>query len=140
MNVCRMVATVVVGLVLSGCNGTAPQEEASADTAQIETDQDNAEIAPRWLGDWVGTDDPKSTLTITADTVAFVYDAAETEAGAYTIEQGCPSFPDLPFEDDTIVTGSGDDSYCYAIDTAEPDRLVLIYLPRGNALEYRRAQ
>jgi hypothetical protein len=123
-------AIALASALLTACGSPAQDTSTPPETAS----------SPIWYGNWISFDDPKSTLTISAETVTFGYDGTEREPEAYTVESGCPPFPDLPFEDDTIVTTSDGDTFCYAIDSASETRLVLIYLPRGNALDYTRAE
>ncbi|MEM1036544.1 MAG: hypothetical protein AAGI14_07265 [Pseudomonadota bacterium] len=113
---------------LSACGGDSVRPE--------ETDQSAV-----YIGTWVSAEDDQSTMTITETTVSFAYQGDSDGDEPYTIEQGCPSAPQAPLDGDTIVTRpEGGDVFCYAIDTLEADRMVLIYLPRGNALEFVRAE
>ncbi len=93
---------------------------------------------PLWQGTWRSADDPKSTLTIDSTSFAFGYDGVETERKSYKLDNECPTAPDLTIKDTIIVTETEGFKLCYAIKTATSDRLVLIYLPQGNALEYGR--
>lgn len=126
----------VAALALAACGGAS----GGADAPDVETPPVIEEASePSLLGEWVASDDALSTLTVSDATLSFGYDGESDGEEPYTIEQGCPTAPEAPFEDDTIVTRSEEgDTFCYAIDTLEADRLVLIYLPRGNVLEYVR--
>lgn len=127
----------VAALSLAACGGG---EGGDNDMATPQAADEASE--PSLLGKWMASDDPLSTLTITETEISFAYEGNTDGYELYSIEQGCPTAPQAPFEDDTIVTApdGGEDGFCYAIDTLEADRLVLIYLPRGNALEYVRPE
>ena len=136
------IGAAMIALVLAACSGgdspppaeTAPTQDTPVVEAPITTE-------PTLLGDWVSSEDPLSTFAITQTTLSFGYDGISDADEPYTIQQGCPSAPDAPFQGDTIVTQTAEgDEFCYAIDSVESDRLVLIYLPRGNALEFQRPQ
>ena len=126
-----LMATVL--LALSACGGENTPYEDSDIVAVL--------IHPDPTGTWAAPDDPESTLTITSTTLSFAYQGDSDGEEPYAIEQGCPSAPQAPFDGPTFVTRpEGGDVFCYAIDTLEADRMVLIYLPRGNALEFVRAE
>ncbi|MEL7232067.1 MAG: hypothetical protein AAGJ85_06110, partial [Pseudomonadota bacterium] len=102
---------------------------------------EDVETTVSYIGTWISAEDDKSTMVITGSAISFAYKGESDGEEPYTIEQGCPSAPQAPFDGDTIVTRTDDgDVFCYAIDTLEAERLVLIYLPRGNALEFARVE
>lgn len=123
---------IIAATLITACE-KSPQDATMTDIVPEKTVS-----APLWHGEWVSTEDWRATLQIEPETIQFGYDGTGIGTRYYSIEKGCPDHPELSFDGPTIVTTTVGEKFCYAIDSASETRLVLIYVPRGNALEYTR--
>ncbi|MEO9782583.1 MAG: DUF1036 domain-containing protein [Sedimentitalea sp.] len=90
-------------------------------------------------GEWVSVDDPNEHLTISGSERTGHYDGSDTGTDYLSLQESC--------DDETGVgpylratDRAHGDVYCYAIETLDATDLSLFYLPRGNLLEYQRAE
>lgn len=88
-------------------------------------------------GRWQSVEDPFSEIWISGSEKTGVYDGDTLSIEAITLRTWCEDFSDgglyLNLRD--IETG---ETYCYTVENAETESLSLMYLPRGNFLDYRR--
>lgn len=118
----------------------APTEAATADPtvpANLATNPQTALAAMQ--GDWVGIEDPKSTLKVTGNQLVMGYadDSASDETFRIDFVTECEgrpiSGPRLGFTltaDDMVL--------CYTDLEADADNLEYFYAPRGNRQAFRR--
>lgn len=95
------------------------------------------------LGKWKSVTDPKFTLTITPS--AYIESSPGTPPSTlkYQLTNTCRCDDAAAVKTPTkrlLVTyeTSLDDCYCYSIDRLDAQRLVLLYVGRGNKLEFQR--
>lgn len=94
------------------------------------------------VGDWRSTDDPKSVIRFTSDGKKWdEYDGDFEGEGDVSFTKECDD-PTVRVTGETLIqindANSPADVYCYGIVNASSDSLVLMFLPRGNFLEYER--
>jgi hypothetical protein len=96
-------------------------------------------LAAAVTGTWRSLDDPQSVRALAADGASAERYAGETVAvGTWEIAATCPDVPSGG-EALLVVRDAGDPApFCYAVLLATPERLELLYLPRGNLLRYER--
>lgn len=94
------------------------------------------------VGDWRSLDDPKSVMRITSDGKKWdEYDGDFEGEGDVSFTKQCDDYSVQPSGETVIQindANSPEDIYCYGIVEITNDRLVLMFLPRGNFLEYER--
>lgn len=92
------------------------------------------------VGDWRSIEDPNSIMRITSDGKKWdEYDGDFVSEGDVSFTTQCDD-PSVQSSDQSLLqindTNSPSDVYCYSIIEASSSKLVLMYLPRGNFLEY----
>jgi hypothetical protein len=87
------------------------------------------------LGEWRSKDDKKSVVVFSEDgTFKSVYDEEELSSGSWRIEEERGEF-DVSFY---LYQEVDEEVYEYEITNIDEESLSLIYLDRGNILEYER--
>jgi hypothetical protein len=87
------------------------------------------------LGEWRSKDDKKSVVVFSEDgTFKSVYDEEELSSGSWRIEEERGEF-DVSFY---LYQEVDEEVYEYEITNIDEENLSLIYLDRGNILEYER--
>jgi hypothetical protein len=87
------------------------------------------------LGEWRNKDDEKSVVVFSEDgTFKSVYDEEELSSGSWRIEEERGEF-DVSFY---LYQEVDEEVYEYEITNIDEESLSLIYLDRGNILEYER--
>jgi hypothetical protein len=87
------------------------------------------------LGEWRNKDDKKSVVVFNEDgTFKSVYDEEELSSGSWRIEEERGEF-DVSFY---LYQEVDEEVYEYEITNIDEESLSLIYLDRGNILEYER--
>lgn len=94
------------------------------------------------VGDWRSIDDPKSVMRFTSDFRKWdEYDGDFEGEGEVSFTKECDDASVL-VSGETLIqindANSPEDIYCYGIIDISNDSLVLMFLPRGNFLEYER--
>jgi len=87
------------------------------------------------LGEWRSKDDKKSVVVFNEDgAFKSVYDEEELSSGSWRIEEERGEF-DVSFY---LYQEVDEEVYEYEIASIDEENLSLIYLDRGNILEYER--
>ena len=94
------------------------------------------------VGDWRSVDDPKSVMRFTSDFRKWdEYDGDFEGEGEVSFTKECDDASVL-VSGETLIqindANSPEDIYCYGIINISDDSLVLMFLPRGNFLEYEK--
>lgn len=94
------------------------------------------------VGDWRSIEDPKSVMRFTSDGKKWdEYDGDFEGEGDVSFTKQCDDYS-VPASGETVIqindANSPEDIYCYGIVEITNDRLVLMFLPGGNFLEYER--
>lgn len=88
------------------------------------------EAPPGIVGRWQAVDDEKSVVEFTDSEKTDYYDGEPLFVGNYQVD---------PIDRLTVVSDEApEETFVYKVVEASADRLVLVYLDRGNTLEYRR--
>jgi uncharacterized membrane protein len=94
------------------------------------------------VGDWRSVDDPKEVMRFTSDFRKWdEYDGDYQGEGEVSFTKVCDDPTVLPGDEFLIQindANSAEDIYCYGIIDISDNNLVLMFLPRGNFLEYER--
>lgn len=105
-------------------------------------DTPNEIMMNKLAGTWRSMDDPNSQLVFSTDFVRQEYYQGELSSQEIVDFTEVCADPQVLASDAKLLqlTGSGgpDDVLCYEIVQNTYDRLTLMYLPRGNFLEYKR--
>jgi uncharacterized membrane protein len=108
----------------------------------IINDSQEQQLLNKMVGLWRSLDDPNSTIRFTPEGQQYTY--YEDDFGSeynVSLTRSCAD-PSVYQSGDIVLQttsiSSADDVSCYGIDLVTKDRLVLIYLPRGNFLEYEK--
>jgi hypothetical protein len=81
-------------------------------------------------GTWISTEDPKYSVIFKNGTKTDLYEDEQTSFGTFEL-----AGTDEPH----LVVQEGEETYEYAIINVSKESLTLMYLPRGNFLEFTRA-
>ena len=138
--------------VFSCKNATEPQKETKPDQEEVSpepvvqeepaVESEAAKKLNLMQGTWYSTEDPKSYLEVKDDQLIMGYEgvASATNTYAVTIADQLPD--DQPSNPDTqyLILTQGAETMTYAIDTLTKDDLKLLYLTRGNFLNFSRTK
>ncbi len=94
------------------------------------------------VGDWRSVSDPKDVMRFTSDFRKWdEYDGDFQGEGEVSFTKVCDD-PTVLVSDEYLIqindANSPEDIYCYGIIDVTDDNLVLMFLPRGNFLEYEK--
>ena len=108
--------------------------------APAEAPDPYADMRAAMQGDWVSTEDKSSTLSVTGSEETWLYDGAPSDLFIVNFTDFCDdaAAPGGPLLTKREMQSADGMVLCYGIDSITPDRMSLIYLPRGNILEYVR--
>lgn len=142
---------LILMFIVSSCkSSTEKQDELTTDQQEVNTTHAVMEepvfesAADEKLallqGTWYSTDDPASYLTVTDDQLFMGYEREDTGTDTYTITIAGKLPNDQASNPDTqyLILKQGEDTMTYAIENLTEDTLKLLYLPRGNFLNYSK--
>lgn len=144
--------------LLAGCGSPETSETATpAETGSVEPAARSEEKAPSAQptepapatasnglpngldGRWVSVDDPQSELLIEGTTAEMIYEGEALSTDTIAAVDACDSAPDASGATLLEIQPAEGEPLCYSLYRLSETELVLTYLPRGNTLEYRRA-
>ncbi|MEM5516783.1 hypothetical protein WNY37_07465 [Henriciella sp. AS95] len=119
----------------------APSQEGAASEQQTDAARANPSNGlPNGLdGRWVSVDDPQSELLIEGTTAEMIYEGEALSTDTIAAVDACESAPDAAGAMLLEMRPAEGEPLCYSLYRLSETELVLTYLPRGNTLEYRRA-
>lgn len=141
---------LILLLAVFSCKNATEQQETTPDQEVVNSDPAVQEepvfesAADEKLalmqGTWYSTDDPKSYLEVKDDQLLMGYEGIESANDTYAVTIADQLPDDQPSNPDTqyLILTQGEDTMTYAIDSLTEDTLKLLYLPRGNFLNYTR--
>lgn len=90
-------------------------------------------------GTWISTEDPLSTLQITGSEETWLYEGQVTDIFIVNFADSCDdSAAPGTFITKRVMQSADPMLLCYAVESITEDRMEIMYLPRGNLLEYVR--
>ena len=97
------------------------------------------EYSEKIIGEWKSKEDEKSVVLFKEDeTFKDIYDKEEVSSGEWVVKDKKGNF-DITFHLYKTVEGEeGEDVYEYEITRIDEENLSLVYLERGNVLEYEK--
>ncbi|MBS1772217.1 MAG: hypothetical protein JST82_05110 [Bacteroidetes bacterium] len=116
-------------------NANAPQDTVVVTAVANRAAKLDITLLP---GTWVSVDDPKSTLIITKDYYILCYAGNDNDTSKYTVSH--KSCADSDNNTDEYYIFLEEEEMCYGVEDVSKDNLSLVYLERGNMLEYRRVK
>jgi len=90
----------------------------------------------RLQGRWQSTEDAKSIIEIKGHDYIDYYDGKSVDTVTFDILSACKSEGGKPDKKGKYLETAKE--LCYHIDSVTPEELVLMYLPRGNSLAYKK--
>lgn len=151
----RLLLAAVSTLALAACSDPKPAEpaaptpEAAAAEPALPTETVNIpaqDVATKLAGKWQSTEDPNSTITITAEG-DWINDYAGDDSAhdvakwrAFPGTEVPPNAEGLTFTPAStyIEVHSGEDFFFYELGTIQADAFDFFYMSRGNNLSYKR--
>jgi hypothetical protein len=119
--------------------GDVTAEVVISRIAAVEGGDPHARLRAAMQGDWVSAEDPLSTLQVRGSEETWVYDGEVGEQFIVTFAETCDdSAAPGTFLTKRLLQSADPMVLCYAVESLTPDRMVLMYLPRGNLLDYVR--
>lgn len=151
----RLLLAAVSTLALAACSDPKPAEpaaptpEAAAAEPALPTETVNIpaqDVATKLAGKWQSTEDPNSTITITAEG-DWINDYAGDDSAhdvakwrAFPGTEVPPNAEGLTFTPAStyIEVHSGENFFFYELGTIQADAFDFFYMSRGNNLSYKR--
>lgn len=139
----RIIFTISNNKVLSFSAGKLPFVKEycaeSGGNATIEDEQpEEITLLDKLQGKWQSTEDSSSVIEIADNTWTDIYDGAKDTGMHVDVMTACLDQGGTQDNNGNHLQVGGEDGFCYSVDQINDDTLVLMYLPRGNQLSYKR--
>lgn len=139
----RIIFTISNNKVLSFSAGKLPFVKEycaeSGGNATIEDEQpEEITLLDRLQGKWQSTEDSSSVIEIAENTWTDIYDGAKDTGMHVDVMTACLDQGGTQDNNGNHLQVGGEDGFCYSVDQINDDTLILMYLPRGNQLSYKR--
>lgn len=137
----RIIFTIFDNKVHSFSTGKMPFVKENCRDANAVVEEDEVEetaLLDKLQGKWQSTEDNASIIEINENIWTDIYDNEEDTGVHFDITTACLEQGGQIDENGGYLQVGGSDGFCYSIDQVDADNLVLMYLPRGSLLTYKR--
>ncbi len=136
----RVIFVVHEGLIQDFSAGLMPYAKNRCESTRSKNDTNvsaNNTTLVQLQGTWVSQEDDLYVLEISEQNWKDIYDGEPSTATQFKLVNGCGQNASHDPNGSYLET---EDEFCYSIDNVDEESLTLMYLPRGNKLEFSKVE